>query len=79
MNDRQFCSLLIIIIPMLIKEISDNENISEDEATESLYASQLYSDLEREETKLWHLSAKALYELYKQEKQTGRIDYPEEA
>ena len=41
--------------------------------------SELYAALEEEETKLWHLSPKALYELYAEEKATGKISYPEEA
>ena len=32
-----------------------------------------------EETKLWHLSAHALYEKYQEEVTTGKITYPEEA
>ena len=35
--------------------------------------------LEDEETKLWHLSAHALYEMYQEEVTTGKITYPEEA
>ncbi len=44
-----------------------------------LYASELYARLEDEETKLWHLSANALYEMFKEEQKTGSITYPEEA
>ncbi len=39
----------------------------------------LYANLEDEETKLWHLSANALYEMFKEEQKTGSITYPEEA
>ena len=44
-----------------------------------LYTSQLYADLERESSKLWHLSPLALAELWHSEKTTGHIPYPEEA
>lgn len=79
MSEKQLSGLLVLLIPMLIKEIVNNENMTEEEATQSLYESELYAGLETEKTKLWHLSAKALYELYKQEKTTGKINYPEEA
>ena len=79
MTDEMLSAMLVLIVPQIVKEIIDNENISEFEATESLYDSALYSALEREETKLWHLSPKALYELYLQEKNTGFINFPEEA
>lgn len=44
-----------------------------------LYESRLYADLERENSKLWHLSPLALAELWYSEKTTGHIPYPEEA
>lgn len=79
MNDRQLSGILVILSAQVINEIVENDNISENEATECFYNSYLYSVLEDEKTKLWHLSPKALYELYKQEKETGKIDFPEEA
>lgn len=79
MSEKQLSGILIMLVPQIVKEIIENENISEDEATEALYGSELYAALEDEKTKLWHLSAKALYELYRQEKQLGKIDFPEEA
>ena len=79
MSDRQLIGILIMLVPQIIQEIIDNEKLSEDEATEELYGSELYAALEDEKTKLWHLSVKALYELYRQEKQLGKIDFPEEA
>ena len=79
MSDNKLSAILVIIVPQVIKEIVENENISETTATENFYNSKVYSVLENEETKLWHLSPKALYELYKQEVKTGKIDFPEEA
>ena len=79
MSDKQLSGILVMLVPQIIKEIIDNEKLSEDEATEVLYGSELYAALEDEKAKLWHLSAKALYELYRQEKQLGKIDFPEEA
>ena len=79
MDKQKFKAMLIFLIPQLVKEIVDRENISETEATRALYESELYAALEEEATKLWHLSPKALYEMYAEEKLTGKITYPEEA
>ncbi len=79
MDKNKFQALLILLVPQVIKEISDKDNLSEVEATHLFYTSNLYAALEEEETKLWHLSPKALYQLYAEEKVTGKITYPEEA
>lgn len=79
MDKNKFTTMLVFLVPQLVKEIVDRENISETEATRSLYESELYASLEEEETKLWHLSPKALYEMYAEEKTTGKITFPEEA
>jgi len=78
MSQSQLSALLVLIVPNIICEIVANENVSESVAMNELYQSKLYSALEEEKTELWHLSPKALYELYAQEKKNGRIDYPEE-
>ena len=49
------------------------------EAINSLYFSRLYEKLEIENTKLWHLSPLALYELLEIELQTGKLVFPTEA
>lgn len=53
-------------------------NFAEKEALTQLYASELYRQLEREETNLWHLSLPTLYEMWLEEKEHGHITYPEE-
>jgi hypothetical protein len=78
MEKNKFEVILTLIVQNLVAEITEQEKISELEATKTLYSSQLYNTLEQENTKLWHLSPKALYELYKQEQHTGKITYPEE-
>ena len=71
--------MLQLIIPRLIKTIMDNMGLTENDALTLLYSSKLYEQLEREETKLWHLSVLALYDLFREEQETGKITYPEEA
>lgn len=78
MDDKQMAAILIMLIPQIIEEIVNNENISEDQASEDFYNSKVYSTLENEKTKLWHLSPKAIFELYRQEKVLGEIVFPEE-
>lgn len=78
MSDKQFKAILTLILPKLISTISDKENINEIEATNQLYQSKLYTLLEDENTKLWHFSPLTLYNMYKEEKKTGHITFPEE-
>jgi len=68
-----------MLIPLVIKEVMKSRNISEREAFELLYSSFLYSKLEIESTKLWHLSQLTLANLLNEEIETGTIIFPEEA
>ena len=79
MDEKKFQAILPLLIYQVVDEIVCAEKLSEKEAVESLYGSQLYQMLEEEKTKLWHLSPKALYDLLQQEKTTGKIIFPEEA
>ena len=79
MTDIQFKATLEMLIPLVIREIIKSRNISEHEAFELLYSSFLYSKLEMEETKLWHLSQLTLANLLNEEIETGTITFPEEA
>lgn len=71
--------MLQLIVPRLIKLMMKNQNMTEKEALTKLYSSELYQQLEREETKLWHLSVLTLYDMWVEEEETGQITYPEEA
>ena len=79
MPDLEFKATLEMLIPLVIKEIMKSRNISEQEAFELLYSSLLYSKLEMEPTKLWHLSQLTLANLLNEELETGTITFPEEA
>ena len=79
MIDTQFKATLEMLIPLIIKEVIKSRNISEREAFELLYSSFLYSKLEIEPTKLWHLSQLTLANLLNEEIETGTINFPEEA
>jgi len=77
MDKDKFEAILPIITAHLADRISASEHISENEAIESLYTSQLYSFLEKEETKVWQYSTEKLYDLYISEKTSGKLELPE--
>jgi hypothetical protein len=79
MPDPQFKATLEMLVPLVIREIMKSRNASEQEAFELLYSSFLYSKLETESTKLWHLSQLTLANLLNEEIETGTITFPEEA
>lgn len=79
MSEVSIKAMLELIVPRLVKKIIETQNITEKEALTALYASELYRQLKREETKIWHLSVPTLFDLWLEEKETGSITYPEEA
>ena len=78
MTAEKLSALLAILNPSVIQLIMENRNISNIEATKIFYNSALYTMLENEASKLWHLSPLVLYELLEEELTTGKINYPEE-
>jgi len=70
-------ALLTLIVPQVVAEIIKVEGVPEAVASEQFLESRLYSELEIEETKLWHLSPQCLYQMYCEERETGEITYPE--
>ena len=77
MEKSKFAVILPFICADLANMISKEENLSEEEAISSLYASELYAQLEKEETKLWQYSTPMLYQLYRKSMETGKIQYPD--
>lgn len=78
MNNIQLVAILELLIPQVIQLIIDQLNMSNQEATERFYQSQVYSILEVEESKLWHFSAITIFKLFEDEFRTGHVEYPEE-
>ena len=79
MAEKRFGSILIILVPHVVELIMKEYSVDDEKAMEMLYDSKLYAALEDEQTKLWHLSAIALFDLFQEEQKTGMITYPEEA
>jgi hypothetical protein len=77
--DIEHKATLQMLVPMVIQTIIANKKISAIEAVKQFYVSKLYGKLERESTKLWHLSPLALYELLEMELTTGKLIFPTEA
>ena len=76
---KEFQVILQVIVSRLVQMIEQELNISSKDALDMLYSSMLYEKLEKEETKVWHLSVPTLYSLLIEEKVTGKITFPEEA
>jgi hypothetical protein len=76
-DKKKFESLMIFLVPDVVALISEREGIDQQEATKRFYASEVYSLLSNEETKLWHYSPLTLYNMYKDETETGSINFPE--
>ena len=79
MSEVSIKAMLEFIVPRLVRMIMKQQDMTEKEALTAFYASELYRQLERDETKLWHLSVPTLYDLWLEERETGKITYPEEA
>ena len=76
---ERITTALIFLVPQVLEIIMKEYEVDEEKAAEMFYSSELFKTLEDEKTKLWHLSAHALFELFVEEQQTGQITYPEEA
>ena len=80
MTDNQYIAFLaVLVLPALVAEIVRRLGVTEAEATERLYRSELYEKLADEQLKLWHYSPVMLGEMFVEAERTGVIPYPEEA
>jgi len=73
----KFSAILPVVVGGLINKIIEETNVSEEEALEMLYNSELYAALETEETKVWTYSVPKLTELYQNEIKTGKLELPD--
>jgi len=78
MEQNKFEAMLVLLVPQVVHLICENYNLDEVTATDRFYLSKVYSILEQEETKLWHMSALTIYNMYEEEQQTGSFIFPEE-
>lgn len=79
MEKKKFEAVLMLLVPQVIHLIVENYPYDEVTASKEFYSSKVYSFLEQEDTKLWHLSALTLFNMFDEEKQTDMFTFPEEA
>lgn len=77
MGKEQFAALMPYISTDLVSMIAEKQKISEGDALKKLYSSELYANLEKEETKVWQYSTPMLYCLFEQEEKNGYIQIPD--
>ena len=77
METNQFDLVLQTISTGLVDRIITETGLNEDAAIEKLFLSELYSVLEKENSKVWHYSVPKLYELWEYETKTGQLVLPE--
>ena len=78
MEKKKFEAMLVLLVPQVIHLITENYPYDEVTASKEFYESKVYSLLEQEDTKLWHLSALTLFNMFDEEKKTGTFTFPEE-
>ena len=77
--DEKFNSILsIALIPQTVDLIVNNEGLDDISGMNEFYNSQTYEMLAKEETKMWHFSPMTIYSMWKHEKETGQLVFPEE-
>ena len=77
--DAQFSSILsIALIPATVDLIVEREGLDDISAMNEFYKSRVYELLSKEETKMWHYSPLTIYTMWKQEKETSEIIFPED-
>jgi len=74
---NKFAAIFPVVIGGLVNEIIEETRVSDEEALELLYNSELYAALETEETKVWTYSVPKLMELYQNEIKTGKLELPD--
>jgi hypothetical protein len=66
-----------IKIAGLAKLLEQRDKMNFHNSLDYIYNSKVFFDLDDEETKIWHYSNETLYDLLKQEKTSGKADYPD--
>ncbi len=77
MEQKKFEAMLILIVPQVTGLIVKNCGMDEVSAAKAFYDSRVYSLLEQEDTKLWHLSPLTLFHMFDEERKPGTITFPE--
>ena len=77
--DEKFNAILsVAIIPQVVDLIVQNEGLDDIAAMTEFYRSATYEALSKEETKTWHFSPLTVYHMWKNEKESGELVFPED-
>lgn len=76
MDKKRFEAMLVLLVPQVIHLMIENYPYDEVTASKEFYESKVYSLLEQEDTKLWHLSALTLFNMFDEEKRQVRSPFP---
>lgn len=77
MDKNKFEAVFPIISAALVEKIAVELNLSDKDSITELYSSNLYEMLEREETKLWQYSTEKLFEMFLEQRNSGKISFPQ--
>ena len=66
------------IVPQEVDMIVKEYKMDELDATTIFYNSETYRFLSDEKTKMWHFSPLTIFNIWKEEKTTGEVVFPEE-
>lgn len=77
MDIEKFSAILPMIVSAVIDRITAEYDLDEEIAIEKFYSTRLYSYLEDEKTKIWQYSADKIFDLYKAEIETGKLELPD--
>lgn len=78
MTEKKFTAMLTLIVPQVVSLIAERNCCDEVTAAKKLYNSKVYAIMEQEDTKLWHLSALTLFDMFNEEEKNGVFVIPEE-
>jgi len=78
MEQDKFAAILPVVVGGLVNTIIKEMNVSEEEAFDKLYNSELYSVLENEKTKVWTYSVPKLFDLLQDEINNGKLVLPDQ-
>lgn len=77
MDDKFNAVLSIALIPQTVALIVEKDGLDDLAAINEFYQSKVYDFLSNEETKMWHYSPMTVYMMWKHEKETGEVVFPE--
>lgn len=80
MDARKYATYLAVVVsPAVVGLLAESLGVDEISAMNKYFASNAYASISDERQKLWHHSPELLASLVKEELETGKFTYPQEA